>query len=184
MGNQDKVQSMESWVACPWTGELPEQSGQAGLSLSTFCPRTQTELPWDQLSNSPDWLGLQASDRPLGTAQRFRDRVPSPAEGRGLPSLGGSAWPCSTELPTLCPGAVVVTLWHGALQAGHILEPGSRPSEGFRLLVETNNFGIVIIIIIIGSIYLKFTGCQALDRTNSCKSHHDPLLSPFYKWES
>lgn len=45
-------------------------------------------------------------------------------------------------------------------------------------------FQIIIIIIIVGNIYLTFTGCQELYRYKLFKPDHNPLLSSFYRWES
>lgn len=104
MGDWDKVQKTGEpggqELARRWSargaGRLPEQSSQARLSRSAFCPSQPTELPRDQLSNSPDWLDLQASGRPLGTAQSLGDGHLPHGKGRGLPFFGSSAQLCLT----------------------------------------------------------------------------------------
>lgn len=106
MGDRDKVQKTGEPGGQELTGlrveclggrqaSRAEQPGQA-LSRSAFCPSKPTELPRDQLSNSPDWLDLQASGRPLGTAQSLGDGRLAHGKDRGLPFFGSSAQLCLT----------------------------------------------------------------------------------------
>lgn len=68
-------------LACRWS-----TCGQTGFQSRAARPGP-LKLPRDQLSNSPDWLELQASGRPLGTTQRLRHK-PRPGGEQRPPFLG------------------------------------------------------------------------------------------------